>query len=527
MKPQAGDCVTARRDSSGSVRPPSLTHRRGRPAFSLAELMIALAILAMGLLVIGAALPAGARFSKDSMDMVTGAAASEYALDVIQQSVCLRDKILDPSDNNTLVQAPALFQPRLPAGAVNSAGQAIGGRPSDSVWEPPMPPPPYEPLIKVRPLFTQNIKAKPGATHGYEFFDENVLSTPVWVEKTISTWVDGWLGAGGNETKEYDPSGSTNPWLRPAISSVSLVYPPISADSSADMQFLPVNFFNSPYTRRPVYSPDHPGPAGQVAETLKALERRVVWTAFYRRVSYAPNSDSALYELIVVTSRLPSPNHRFPVQDYRTAAPVGPTGTGHKQYSSGNDCVAPIPWLVSFRPSVTGLPTLRSTDYTIDSTTGERVLTATFVPPATLTFETKAPVTGGLAVGSLLPVGSILIPAVNDRRPSGIPGQTMPPDPPEQWAGFVPSAPDALPIYEVTQRIRNADDSYQIIVKNNGYYPWVNTDLGKDPASWPVWVIPPAMEASEVGQSGEEPILGDRSPVLSVARRYVQLKRLP
>lgn len=256
---------------------------RSQAGFSLAEMMIALAILGMGLLVIGAALPIGIRYTRASVNKATGEAAAEYALDVIEQNVCLRGNILDLSSiPPALISEPGLFQPRSPTTG--------------------LPDPTYEPVIKVRPLYVRAINALPGADYGQQ--EPDLPSRRVRTEIAAHNWLLGILST--FDTREVDPSGANlDPWMRWALPSVATVYPPISSDSVFDAS----SFFDGPYTARPVTAP----PSG--SETLKALDRRIVWTAFYRRVSYEPGSDPALYEFIVVVLRVPSAGYRFPVQD--------------------------------------------------------------------------------------------------------------------------------------------------------------------------------------------------------------------
>ena len=82
---------------------------------------------------------------------------------------------------------------------------------------------------------------------------------------------------------------------------------------------------------------------------------------------------------------------------------------------------------------------------------------------------------------------------------------------------FVPSAESALPVYEVSKRVYNdANDTYEIIVEDNGFYPWTYSG---SPADWPVWVIPPAIEATENGN----PVFSNQSPILAVGRRFIRL----
>ena len=207
----------------------------------------------------------------------------------------------------------------------------------------------------------------------------------------------------------------------------------------------------------------------------------------------------------MVAARRPSVNHRFAQQDWTqplnlplaypdVGAPVGP------------DRLAPVPWLVVFQ----ALPV--PPVFFTDGQSGDRFFDTSFPGDApTLRFTCTQ------EVGRLLPEGSILIPAVNDDRPGGT--QPPPPPAPNRFAGFVPHAPDALPIYEVVER----PDEFTVIVKNNGFYPWVNTATGCGAQHWPVWVIPPAFrERDSTGQ----PVFERRSPILAVARRYIRLREI-
>jgi hypothetical protein len=439
--------------------------------------MVALAILGMGLLVIAAALPAGAKYTKDSIDQVTGAAAAEYALDLIEQNVCLRDKIGNFGNFGTgLTRPPVLFQPRDPNTAL---------------------PAPYEPLIKVRPLFVQNIIAAStvaGVTRGTEFFDPTLYGGTVRGQVVAEAAIGQWLNTvaiGGNTTRERDPTQSPGPWLRPSLPSVALVYPPTTADTPhSPMTFLLTSFGG----QERMYDPNAVTPS----EAAKALDRRIVWTAFYRRVSYAAGSDPTLYEIIVVVSSRPTAGHRFPVQDPAT---VGQTTSGTY---AGIDTLAPIPWLIEFQ-QLPWPPSPQSFDPNSLYFVGK-------APPATLTF-TCDPNTD-----VLLPVGSVFIPARNDYQPPLLPL-------PNYGVHFGPLASTALPVYEVVQR----PDATTVIVKYNGYYPAAGdpTSYNWNPPSaalWPVWVIPPAIES--VDASGN-PAFSDRSPVLAVTRRYVKLRELP
>ncbi len=455
--------------------------------------MVALAILGMGLLVIAAALPAGAKYTKDSIDQVTGAAAAEYALELIEQNVCLRRDILVPASGGLPPgRPPTLFQPRFPQTDL-SRGVAD---------------PNYEPLIKVRPLFSQNIiAAGPAGTRGTEFFDLGlgIPRNEVLGEAAVRQWFA--VAAFTGSEKEYDPAPSAGPWLRPGLPSVALAYPPITADTSFD----PCSFWSAPipmYNARPVLQPIAIGGYGPGAETLKSLERRIVWTAFYRRASYAASSDPTVYEIIVVVSSRPTLGHRFPVQDPSTA---GQSVWNTLKISGVEvDALAPIPWLVTFDYSQPQpLPQPPAWNLTTGCPDFSGVGGGA---PATLTFRCTAD------YDPLFPVGSIFIPARNDDQP---PLATA-----DNRVHFGPLAPSALPIYEVSQR----PDATTVMVKYNGYYPVVN---GSSPPgswgppaaqNWPVWVIPPASEG--VDASGN-PIFDNHSPILAVARRYVKLREVP
>jgi prepilin-type N-terminal cleavage/methylation domain-containing protein len=477
--------------------------RRGGPraarAFSLAELMIALAILGMGLLVIAAALPAGARYQKQSADMATGAAAAESALDLIEQNVCRRQRALDASDN---LVAPVLFQPRKATGTgypTHAVGQAVAA---------------HEPWIKVRPLFTQTINMTPGAgNYGGDVFDPNSGQERNWIEEAIATYVRQW---GGNVAElqglEYDPpSGAVTktPWMRPALPALALFYPPVTADLLPYDTLSQHGHIRTPREFLPIVTGNaalqYAAAERTASETAKALERTIVWTAFYRRVSYQTGSDPSMYEVIVVASRRPTMQHRYPVQNPASATLSGSSFTTQRAGTRSSyfnvDTATPMPWLVSFQ---SWTPTLvLNTDY--EDIGGARVLKDTFKRKP-LTFVASS------EVGPLLPPGSIFIPAANDLAPPFCGG--------DQFSGFVPSAPDALPIFEVAERTENTNGTFNITVKDNGYYPWLNS---KPTDYWPVWVIPPAIEALAGGQ----PAFPEQSPVLAVARRYICIREFP
>src|SRR5512140_928880 len=97
---------------------PRINEHRVRPGgprgFSLAELMIALGVLAMGLLVIGAALPVGIQYSRDTINQATGQAAVSYALDLIEAHIAIERSVGRLNLGvPTLVKAPSIFVPRV------------------------------------------------------------------------------------------------------------------------------------------------------------------------------------------------------------------------------------------------------------------------------------------------------------------------------------------------------------------------------------------------------------------------------
>ena len=451
-----------------------------RAAFSLAEMMIALIILGFGLMVVGAALPVGLSYTQKNVNRATGDAAAEYALDLIEQNIRTSQ---DPW--NEILGQPwhtaDIFQPRYGPGEPNGGtlARVNPADPNSRLWEP---------LIKVRPLLPVSIDTTPGTTFGGE------SPTPHGdVEERIFRWLSGFGVA--VERREFDALAGVDPppWVQPALPSVASVYPPVSSDAPFSV-YGQNGYFGQEYLPRPA----------TCAELLKATERRTTWTAFYRRVSYAQDSDPNLYEVIVVATRLASDAHRFPRFDPSlSVAPTGDGGGGPIGEAVGygaGDTLAPVPWLVVFK----NLPALPDCDLMAP---GRPIMPGAAEAP-TLQFLAYAD------TGPLLPAGSIFIPAVNDHMPTQLAGS--------QWAGFVPHAPDVLPIYEVIDRIANADGTFNIIVKNNGFYPWIAT--GATNLNWPVWVIPPAFKELD---GGGNPIYEDSSPIVAVARRIIRFRELP
>ena len=426
-------------------------NQRHRAAFSLPEMMIAVIILGLGLLFIAAALPVGLSYTRDTIDLGTADATERHAFEHIEQSIRL----------SRFWSRDNLFRPR---------GAEIGALSG------------LVPKIKVRALIARNVDATPGVQRADILVSDRG-------ELSISKWFEQRGGAVPPPGSQYNLLLGGFPG-RPGLSSMARVYPPISPIAPYRVN----DFFNDnnnypQYTSRGLFGVEvdiYP------AEERKALERRVVWTAFYRRASYGSGSDPLLYEVIVVVARRPSVHHRFPTQDLTT--PLGAPRAINTPLSPtiGPGRLAPEPWLVTFT-SLPPFPPLNT------SLPGQRILQNQSVDAPRLTFGCT------LEVGRLLPVGSIFIPAANDRLSSGS-------------TGFVPHSPNSLPIYEVIER----PDLNTVVVENNGLYPWVST--GSTAFNWPVWVIPPSYSSYD---ASNQPDLEGRSPIISVARRLIRLREIP
>jgi prepilin-type N-terminal cleavage/methylation domain-containing protein len=505
-------------------------HHSTRRAFSLAEMMIALVILGLGLLFIAAALPVGLSYTKDTIDRASGDAAARYAGDVVELMVRTDHAYLDPGAAAGQVRLDNLFRPR----EQNPNGPAGQLRVSDS----------YEPIIKVRPFVSGNVRVD-STGHGDLVVDpaEDVIARYLSIANPVrSAW--GWNGS--QPEREYDiVSGDPLSLAQnPAFAAPLRVYPPIEPEHP-----FRVRDFLGDNSRYPFYGPrSSPGTMVQGlyrSELIKTLDNRIGWSAFYRRVAYdkpgpGPDgmlgsaddvwirSDPLLYEIVIVITRRPSVNHRFPMQDlsggnlfnvFRRAKAVKPSAVPNDD-AVGADRVVPMPWLIMLnsldnRAVLAASPT--SPGYV---NLPDRPLTASFVDPPTLRFRCDEP------VGKLLPKGSILIPAVNDEW-YGVHGPTPGPGPAPRVAGFAPHAPDTLPIYEVVER----PDFQTFIVRNNGAYPWVSESVSSSSsgsesararaaAVWPVWVIPPAFAERD---SNGNPVFEDTSPILAIERRMIRI----
>lgn len=453
---------------------------RGRcaSAFSLIEMMIALIILGFGLLIVGAALPVGLTYNRESGDLVLGEAAIDYGFETIEQFIRRSD----------------LYQ---------SASTV------------------YEPFIKVRPLLCGNVDASGldlGAT-----FDDTEITIGVWTTFTASP-ADGpdyWSPI------QYPP---VEPECYSRFPGLFRTFPTVTPDNA----FTVAGYFSSPYWRTRIAKTSSPAYGNNKAS--KSVDGLIHWTAFYRRVSYSSLTPSAstsrgmagedsIYEFIMVATRRPSVNHRFARQDTAASGnpwmnpmplPAYPTAV---RGPVGNDRFAPVAWLVTFSnnngatlpayPALAPSPTVPSPPGPPDN----RNLAVGAVEPATLEFRASA------AVARLLPPGSIFIPARND---SGVSNAAAPMVPPRSIVGFVPHTPDSTPIYEVVERVpprgggANSNALWSIKVKNPGVYPYVQSPP-QDPQQWPVWVIPPAVSG------GRNQTFEGKSPIIGVERRVIRI----
>ena len=522
-----------------------------RRGFSLAELMIALVVLGLGLLFIAAALPVGVEYARRNLDMAVGETAGQHALELLEMQV----------RTSAALGVYALIHSPPPAPPPPQPARL------DSIHRPravPTPPPTaphnfytaptvvndYEPIIKVRPFALANITM--GSPQGLEtgvavldpveamLFQYGQLPIPPNPATPFVEWdvfpsnVNFYPAPADMSPNGHRLSLSQYPVFAP----VARVYPPIEPFTTYRAQ----TFFQGTQG-----GPDYPRYEPRQSLSLEDLrrerqavvDRRIVWTAFYRRVSYAQQSDPLTYELIVVVCRRTSANHRFPLQDvrdnriatFRAPQAVRPGDQAHRDIPAdftGADRLAPTPWLVTFE----SLPTpalVKGQDYkeivtvqggqTSVPPTRQRFLVPSFVQRPKLEFKCTR------ELGVLLPVGAVLIPARNDMSPTELvtPGPWPQPPPAFDRIGFVPSAPDALPIYEVIER----PDDTTVVVAGNGYYPWWDPSINAAAADqFPFWIIPPSF-VSRAGSADRQPVYERSSPVVAVVRKVVRLHEIP
>ena len=440
-------------------------HPALRPAFSLAELMVALTILAFGLLIIGAALPIGMQRTRETAELAVADATLDYAFGIIESRVRLAKD--DSSDYSVAPRRDNVFRPRQPS-----------GRLAENAW------PRYEPWIKVRPLPVTNISiANVGSGAGALQFGEQILTAGMITEIQVQgAWKNIYPATNVWPLESFCVCemfpGKQDGWLPPALSALESVFPSVELDAIGDTErYTPEFFFDqndNKYERHLVQgtSKDDPHQAEDGQETLKATERRVSWVTMYRRVSYASDSDPMLYEFLVFAVQRPTVRHRFAMPrvdvDWDTMEP---------EFDNKDAALLPLPVLVTFDNK--DFPLLKKgsaagDDYEIVG--ADRVLHAGFQDHPNLRFIASE------QVGRILPKDSIIIPAVNDRELSAYPGND------DRYSGFVPHAPAELPLYTVIERVPFEDGStpkYEIVVAGNGYYPWAD-DENRAGEYWPV-----------------------------------------
>jgi type II secretory pathway pseudopilin PulG len=563
--------------------------RAGARAFSLAEMMVALIILGFGLLVIGAALPIGYRYTQQSTDLANGEVAVEGLLDQLEQYLRMsHDDAFGLPVGSARPCIDPIARPRQERLTVPTSPTRVpspASEPRD--W--------WEPRIKVWPLLPEVIDFNADTSNAGAISSSMLTSRDPAAYDCVRNMTLGmarqWLSTQPYDTAEWaaDPMFTSGPnpgenfpvYLEaadanrtlPGIPLGMLAYPPVeSVDPNVGLGSLmriggvndwrfdpPSTGFGGGNNAAGVLSF-----AGQLA---KIKDRRVTFAVFYRRVDYGdpgPNQipgtagqlgpgddnvgDPTVYELIVVAMRRPTNQHRYPVfdiaaangmvfassLDYRPPVPM----IGGRRASSP----VPIPMLVSFLPNKGG------GDWVLDQVTAtppppplfinvsDRVLNTPASAPETITVRASE------WVGSMLPEGSVFIPAVNDDWADALnpilPDATSPllqasARVPFRLAGFLPHSPQALPIYTVKERrfvSSTQPPHYLITFDCNGVFPWAHPNpplvstYGPGPADWPVWIIPPAFV--ETDRNGQ-PVFDESATVLSVGRRIVRIPQNP
>jgi len=529
---------------ASSLRAPTASCLRAfvphRAAFSLAELMIALVVLGLGLLFIAAALPAGIEYARRNADLAAAEAAGLEALNTLELYVrTSRVIVFNSSNPSAWRRADSIVRPRLQHPSKTDVYLLA--------TDPNVPDPPgpidYEPIIKVRPFVMRNVGASANR-RAWHVVDDT--------EAAVAAYLQSVLNIAPNPLETDVP-----PFLRdlPVCPATVRFYPPVQSVT----RFRVEDFFGDRAAYRtfdprtdsslqvpagqPDFDPVHDGVDVARQELEQCLGRRIAWAAFYRRVSYpkwtagtdglfasddsdqseAPidgTGDPLLYEFIMVVTLRPTEQHRYPMQDLTggISAFVRPRALAENAGTdiSGSDRLAPTPWLVVFQNlhEYRGVGTGGDDVVRGNQQTGERVVNPG--APQAAQREVRLRFNCRPELGALLPVGSKLIPARNDYRSTALVGNGIPAGR-QGRVGFVPSSPDTLPIFTVIER----PDLRTIVVESDGFFPWQARGTHNNPdVEFPFWIIPPPFV--ERGSDGQ-PVYDDRSPIVQVLRRTVRL----
>lgn len=502
-----------------------MKRRNSLRAFSLVEMMIALVILGLGLLFIAAALPAGVDYSRDTVDQINGEAAADFALDTLEGAIATSSNMFASSywkpGYGRVSRVDSVHRPRegnlgdLPTPPTQWKLTA------DATWPGETVPRSYEPLIKVRPFVLMNAEfAGQSDTSRYKPLVDH---TEAAISQFLGTQLLTVAGTATNPFREadfpntgtfYPDPGGIALADNPLLTILSRVYPPPTPAIPFEFDGSVVNLKEGRFfARDSILRTD----ARFNIDREKSFDRRLAWTAFYRRASYAPGSDPLLYEVIVLVTRRPTLSHRFAFQDLNPRPDVFNKPRAFNAETGpapvGDDRLAPTPWLVTFKK----LPAFpKPTEYIASApfppVFGTSVaFLPNYVAPPKLTFECEP------EVAKLLPPGAIFIPARNDDLPQGLGGRVV---------GYLPTSPAAAPIYRVIDRPNDTT----VVVENNGLVPFgYPGTFAASPttaaAQWPVWVIPPAFSQRERSNSiaPPQPLYDRQSPVVSISRRFVTL----
>lgn len=550
----------SRRGQVGIIHAAAASRRTGRlrPGFSLAELMIAIGLLGLGLLFIAAALPVGLRYTQETTDESNAEACASYAFDQLEGLMRTSTQRFSLNATNT---DPRGRVPRVSTVFVPLTSCCPS---NPNFFEDPT----YEPLFKVHPFVTQGVIAggpDVGKAFPFDYQAENAIFD--YLQAMLNFSVNAAtlpFALAECDAARANLAPSSFDWVAglPLFSQVGgaatiRAYPPVFSDPNTGVTardfFAASNLDWTQINSLPVRAPSNPFTYGgnYEGELVRALSRRYVWTALYRRASYLPGADPQLYEVIVIVCRRPSEDHRFPLQDLRTNRPprarytrplalpdnLPPVSYGTANLQIGWGSLAPVPWLMYFDAAISPrLPAGTGVNNgEIEIVVSEQgvpyysLRTDRYNEPANFLFEVTP------EQSAVLPTGSLLIPALNDLRPNALANGVTPQN--RILNSFVPSAYDTLPIFEVVDR----PDDKTLVVRNDGYMPMpynrvvpgATATIQQRPLPAPFqsalpqynmpfacWIIPPPFK--ERGATGQ-PVYDKRSPIVWVERRMMRL----